>query len=86
MKQGSRGQYTPLVHRERRRIAVLVRQTSYGLANLLKARDLATGWIHTPHVARFFPSQELRLNFRTTAAICRWSIGALGHEQVDEWA
>ena len=23
-------------------------------------------------------SQELRLNYRTTAAICRWSLGALG--------
>lgn len=29
-------------------------------------------------------SQELRLNYRTTAAICRWSIGALGREQVDD--
>ncbi|WP_437290977.1 UvrD-helicase domain-containing protein [Sorangium sp. So ce406] len=29
-------------------------------------------------------SQELRLNYRTTAAICRWSMGALGGEQVDD--
>jgi mRNA-degrading endonuclease RelE of RelBE toxin-antitoxin system len=29
-------------------------------------------------------SQELRLNYRTTAAICRWSIGALGREDVDD--
>ncbi|WP_437986666.1 UvrD-helicase domain-containing protein [Sorangium sp. So ce117] len=29
-------------------------------------------------------SQELRLNYRTTAAICRWSLGALGGEQVDD--
>jgi DNA-directed RNA polymerase alpha subunit/mRNA-degrading endonuclease RelE of RelBE toxin-antitoxin system len=29
-------------------------------------------------------SQELRLNYRTTAAICRWSIGALGREEVDD--
>ncbi len=29
-------------------------------------------------------SQELRLNYRTTAAICRWSLGALGGEEVDD--
>lgn len=29
-------------------------------------------------------SQQLRLNYRTTAAICRWSLGALGREQVDD--
>lgn len=29
-------------------------------------------------------SQELRLNYRTTAAICRWSLGALGREEVDD--
>ncbi|WP_437737337.1 UvrD-helicase domain-containing protein [Sorangium sp. So ce1335] len=29
-------------------------------------------------------SQELRLNYRTTAAICRWSLGALGAEEMDD--
>jgi mRNA-degrading endonuclease RelE of RelBE toxin-antitoxin system len=29
-------------------------------------------------------SQELRLNYRTTAAICRWSLGALGSEEMDD--
>lgn len=29
-------------------------------------------------------SQELRLNYRTTAAICRWSLGALGRMEADD--
>lgn len=29
-------------------------------------------------------SRELRLNYRTTAAICRWSLGALGRREFDD--